>query len=710
MMQKKVETVGSQGADTMFADLLEKRRVSSDVMWMFRSLHPVFPHKLPSALRYSREQTIKAILDSPRIVLLIQALASDRKVPVSVVKNEAREMLEEMAGAPQLSAIRCLGILVTKGLKRILKSVRVNQTFLLDLKEKMRDDSVQYVYVPTHRSYLDFILWSYVLFSNDMAIPNIASGMDFYRMQVVGELLRKTGAFYMRRSFATDQLYKEVFKAYISSIVIHSERAIEFFIEGTRSRSQKSLAPKYGLLGMILDALWKAEVPDIKFVPVSITYDRPLEELLFAYELLGVPKPPESTTGLFKSLSVLQEPCAYGNAYINVAPPISARQFLDVDSLRKSALSPYSKPSTEVVTGLAYSIIDSQKRHTPLSPFNLIALLFNERVHSHPRKPYILETLLADYRWLKDIFTRAIKALVHPGGNKPGSDVNDDDVKIEVLDSLFTHRELLKFDSCGELMLMERHRESQASDPRKVKGHVLTEKTMRLAVPAINMATYVNPSMAFLAKPALVAVSIVKFGTSKESSFARYTILRELLCTEFAFVSEKPIAMAEWEEGLSFLIAEDCIRLENNSVVTGNNNKLFSLLRNLLLPFLAASYVTCTVLHQWNDEIGEAKECYILKNTQKQTELLLFEGQGIFRFPYSLSLDLYTSTLVSLVSMGIIKSSGRPPHTAYYPDKIRISALIAELDNLKLLSPPGSYLDIRMLPAARASSVPQSKL
>lgn len=105
---------------------------------------------------------------------------------------------------------------------------------------------VQYIYAPSHRSYLDFVIMSYILFSHDMALPNIASGMDFYHMKIIGEMLRKSGAFYMRRSFSDDQLYKEIFRAYIASLITHSERAIEFFIEGTRSRSQKSIVPKYG--------------------------------------------------------------------------------------------------------------------------------------------------------------------------------------------------------------------------------------------------------------------------------------------------------------------------------------------------------------------------------------------------------------------------------------------------------------------------------
>lgn len=125
-------------------------------------------------------------------------------------------------------------------------SIRLNERLLYSIKDQMSIFQVQYVYAPTHRSYLDFILLSYILFSYDMALPNIASGMDFYRMKIVGELLRHTGAFYMRRSYSSDALYKEIFKAYIGTLVSHSNRAVEFFIEGTRSRSQKTLAPKFG--------------------------------------------------------------------------------------------------------------------------------------------------------------------------------------------------------------------------------------------------------------------------------------------------------------------------------------------------------------------------------------------------------------------------------------------------------------------------------
>lgn len=165
---------------------------------------------------------------------------------------------------------------------------------------------------------------------------------------------------------------------------------------------------------MILEGLFQGDVPDIHFIPISITYDRPLEESLFTYELLGEPKPAETTTGLFRSLSILRESQAHGHVHFNFAPPISAREYV-VPSIRKMvALSPNAKLPPDVVTKLAYAIIDAHKRNTVFSPFNVIAVLYNERVHSSPEQPYTKETLVKDYCWLRDIMSSSFGANVAP--------------------------------------------------------------------------------------------------------------------------------------------------------------------------------------------------------------------------------------------------------------------------------------------------------
>lgn len=270
---------GKMEQSTVFVDMLVERRKDYDISWVTRPMNPLLPHKLPPALRYSREETTECIMSSARIRSTIEKLAAANGVNVKDIEKKARAILHEMASKEDLTTVRWLGtralvicrekhilviytylplliatcthvriagIFITKAMKRMFSKIYVNECRLLSLKQEMQISQVQYVYMPSHRSYLDFILLSYVLFSYDMALPNIASGIDFYKMKIVGELLRKTGAFYMRRSFSNDLLYKEIFRSYINTIVCHSGRAIEFFIEGTRSRSQKSISPKYG--------------------------------------------------------------------------------------------------------------------------------------------------------------------------------------------------------------------------------------------------------------------------------------------------------------------------------------------------------------------------------------------------------------------------------------------------------------------------------
>jgi glycerol-3-phosphate O-acyltransferase len=71
-------------------------------------------------------------------------------------------------------------------------------------------------------------------------------------MLLVRWLFRKSGAFFLRRSYAdgSDILYATIFREYVQRILCDGQ-SLEFFIEGTRSRSGKMLHPKFGLLSII---------------------------------------------------------------------------------------------------------------------------------------------------------------------------------------------------------------------------------------------------------------------------------------------------------------------------------------------------------------------------------------------------------------------------------------------------------------------------
>lgn len=164
----------------------------------------------------------------------------------------------------------------------------------------------------------------------------------------------------MRRAYSNGNLYWDVFREYVINLVANYHIGLEFFIEGTRSRNFKALIPKIGLLSMALEPYIMGTVSDITIIPISISYERVAEEQLFVYELLGVPKPKESTKGFFKALKIMDE--QYGRIFIDFAEPISVKSALGkqidrsphtavaahLQTLKKDELEPVKRLANEV--------------------------------------------------------------------------------------------------------------------------------------------------------------------------------------------------------------------------------------------------------------------------------------------------------------------------------------------------------------------------
>lgn len=133
---------------------------------------------------------------------------------------------------------------------------------------------------------------------------------------------------------------------------------------------------------MILEPFMKRKIFDITIVPIAISYDRPVEESLFAYELLGVPKPKESTAGMFKAFDVMSE--NHGRMYVNFGANMSVYDFYDSKrgiycSPNKPNDSTLTKDRLELINQLAYDIVDKQQQSIVITTFNLIAVYFNYR-------------------------------------------------------------------------------------------------------------------------------------------------------------------------------------------------------------------------------------------------------------------------------------------------------------------------------------------
>jgi glycerol-3-phosphate O-acyltransferase len=132
----------------------------------------------------------------------------------------------------------------------IYEKIVINEQSLAKIKKMNETRKGPIVFCPTHRSYIDFLLVSLVLYYYKMEVPFICAGEDFLAIPIVNKLLRAAGAFFMRRTFKGDDLYKAIFKQYVTQLSTDNFN-LEFFIEGTRSRTNKVMTPKFGFLTIL---------------------------------------------------------------------------------------------------------------------------------------------------------------------------------------------------------------------------------------------------------------------------------------------------------------------------------------------------------------------------------------------------------------------------------------------------------------------------
>ena len=181
------------------------------------------------------------------------------------------------------------------------------------------------IYVPCHRSHMDYLLLGYAIYVHGYAVPHTAAGVNL-NMPLVGRLLRKGGAFFIRRSFGGNRLYTVVFMKYLAAIMARGH-PVEYFIEGGRSRTGRLLQPKTGMLMMTVRSFLADPLRPVVFVPVYFGYERLVEGRTYIGELSGRAKQKESVWGLLGQWRVLRQ--RFGKVYVNLGEPIALADLLD---------------------------------------------------------------------------------------------------------------------------------------------------------------------------------------------------------------------------------------------------------------------------------------------------------------------------------------------------------------------------------------------
>jgi glycerol-3-phosphate O-acyltransferase len=311
-----------------------------------------------------RSFLIAKTLRDPMLQSFLRSFALENNKPVESLERTAGKHLQQIASDLTPAVISFLERALSWVFNNIYDGLDVDPQGLQAVKETARKGSL--IYVPCHKSHIDYLILSYFLYQNWMSVPVIAAGINlaFFPM---GSLLRKGGAFFMKRTFKDNPVYSQTFAAYVRTLL--GERIpLEFFIEGTRSRSGKLMLPKKGLLSMIIKG-WESGVSrDVIFVPVYVGYDTVVEESSYIREMKGESKKKENIFQLIKAGSILKN--RYGKVYIRFAQPISMNEFMQ----HRSAYSQMDAPRREqLYDDVADRIISEIYQQTVATPFSLMS-------------------------------------------------------------------------------------------------------------------------------------------------------------------------------------------------------------------------------------------------------------------------------------------------------------------------------------------------
>lgn len=267
-----------------------------------------------------RRTLVRKLLKNNSITTAINHKSTSENISVYDATKKANNYLNEIVADRSYITIQILQRILSAFWNKFYSGIDVH--FSAQLKELAL--SHELVYVPCHRSHIDYLLLSYVIHNEGLAIPYIAAGKNL-NMPVIGSVLRKAGAFFIRRSFKSNALYSTVMFEYLAS-QLSTGMPIEYFIEGGRSRTGRLLQPKPGMLAMTIRAFLKYQQRPIAFIPVYIGYEKMIESKSYLAELEGDDKKSETFFSSIKSVLAIRG--FYGRVSTSFGQPILLNNML----------------------------------------------------------------------------------------------------------------------------------------------------------------------------------------------------------------------------------------------------------------------------------------------------------------------------------------------------------------------------------------------
>lgn len=347
-----------------------------------------------------RSVIIDGLLRSPAVRQAIAREVAAGEKSEAKVHRRARAICDEIAANYSTTTLSFLERVMTQVFNRIFRGIDARGL------ERVRAlaQTHEVIYLASHRSHLDYLLISYVLYHAGVVPPHIAAGVNL-NFWPIGGMLRRGGAFYLRRSFKGDALYTTIFRSYVDMLIARGY-SISFYPEGGRSRTGRLLSPKTGLMAMVVESALRQRTRKVAIVPIYVGYDRVPEAGSYARELRGAQKQKESAQGLLKATRVLTK--SFGKPYISFGEPLRLQEFADgcIDGWRQGFGTPLSpqRPDgfNDMIAALAAEVMRRINAAVVAYPVALTAVA----LLAAPQKA----ASEADLRYQVDLLIRLLKA------------------------------------------------------------------------------------------------------------------------------------------------------------------------------------------------------------------------------------------------------------------------------------------------------------
>jgi glycerol-3-phosphate O-acyltransferase len=417
--------------------------------------------------------------------------------------------------------------------------------------------------VPCHKSHLDYLILSYVFFNNNMPCPLIAAGKNL-SFWPLGPIFRGGGAFFLRRSFNGEVLYPKIFAAYIKKVLDEGFH-IEFFVEGGRSRTGKLLAPKVGLLSLLMDAYKQSKWKDMTFVPIYIGYDRVLEEKSYINEIEGGKKTPENLKNVIKARKFLNR--KYGKIYINFHEPFSLKEYLH--QFEQRAAEDEAAEPQSMYHAFGRKLIGAINQATLITPHAVLAAA----ILNCPQKRFYYQQVMA-------IVDTYMTYLLNQNASLAGTLILDRDTTFDqVLESFVSSKTIEK--SVSEFST------SQTANP--------LFKISETKRPGLEY--YKNNGVIVFIPAAYTALAILKadaFQFQAEDIHASYKFLKEFFENEFFFDEEQDVEYLVRKNLKAFI--DDAIIMPHPTLpdtynLTSSGYRKLNLFAAFLVPYFESYWI-----------------------------------------------------------------------------------------------------------------------